>query len=69
MKLKKILPDTLNTFKSKKIKLAISEARELLIKAEEAKLEEEKEDILRELDHLNSIRLNLSKSLGNRIII
>jgi DNA primase len=69
LKLKKILPDTLITFKSKKIKLAISEARELLIKAEEEKLEEEKEDILRELDHLNSIRLNLSKSLGNRIII
>jgi DNA primase len=69
MKLKKILPDTLITFKSKRIKLAISEAREQLIKAEEEKLEEEKEDILRELDHLNSIRLSLSKSLGNRIII
>ena len=69
LKLKKILPDTLITFKSKRIKLAINEARKLLIKAEEEKLEEEKEDILRELDHLNSIRLNLSKSLGNRIII
>jgi DNA primase len=69
LKLKKILPDTLITFKSKKIKLAISEARDRLIKAEEDKLEEEKEDILREMDHLNSIRLNLSKSLGNRIII
>jgi DNA primase len=69
LKLKKILPDTLITFKSKRIKLAISEAREKLIKAEEAKLEEEKDDILRELDHLNSIRLSLSKSLGNRIII
>lgn len=69
LKLKKILPDTLITFKSKRIKLAISEAREQLIKAEEAKLEDETEEILRELDHLNSIRLNLSKSLGNRIII
>ncbi len=69
LKLNKIISDTLKTFKSKKIKIAIKEATERLINAEKTEIEEDKEDILRELDHLNSIRSNLSKSLGNRIII
>ena len=69
LKLNKIVSDTLITFKSKKIKIAIKETTERLIKAEKGLSEEDTEEILRELDHFNTIKRNLSKSLGNRIII
>lgn len=69
MKLKKIVPDTLITFKGNKIKNALREAEEQLVKAAESNLEEEIDLLSRKIMNLNSLRKDLSKNLGNRIIL
>lgn len=69
LKLKRIVPDTILTFKSKKIKSAIRETREQLGKAAEANFEEAIEELSRKIIKLNDKRAFLSKNLNNRIII
>jgi len=69
MKLKEIVPETLIAYKNKRIILALGETKELLKKAQEDNKIEEIEELQQKFILLNSLKKELSRDLGERIIL
>jgi len=69
MKLKEIIPETLNAFKNKKIMLAIRETQDLIRNAQEKKNQDDIEILQERFIVLNSLKKKLAKDLGDRIIL
>lgn len=69
MKLKEILPETLIAFKNKRIVMAIKDVQDRIKKAQETKHFEEIEELQGRFMILSNLKKQLSKDLGDRIII
>jgi len=69
MKLKEILPETLISFKNKRIIIAIKDVQNQLRIAQETNRIEEIEELQERFMVLNKLKKQLSKDLGDRIII
>lgn len=69
MKLKEILPETLISFKNKRIIMAIKNVQNQLRTAQENNHMEEIEELQERFMVLNKLKKQLSKDLGDRIII
>jgi len=69
MKLKEILPETLIAFKNKRIVMAIKDVQNSIKTAQETKQFEEIEELQERFMILSYLKKQLSKDLGDRIII
>jgi len=69
MKLKKMVPEVINSYKEKKVRNMFIEIHRKLFKAQENKAFDEIEDIQKQLMDVKSIQLMINKHLGNRTII
>ena len=69
MKLKKVIPEILIAFKNKKIKITINKIQEELKIAQEQQKVEEIENLQTRYILLNDLKKQLSKDLGERIIL
>lgn len=69
MKLKSVVPESLLAFKSKKVQAMLKETEILLIKAQEEKNIPEMNALQQQYIMLTNFKKELSKSLGNRIIL
>jgi len=69
MKLKEVVPETVNSFKNKKVIKAQVDLQEKLILATKENNLEEIQEIQERLISLNNLKKELSKNLGFRIII
>ena len=69
MKLKEILPETLIAFKNKRIVMAIKDVQNRIKTAQETKHFEEIEELQERFMILSNLKKQLSKDLGDRIII
>jgi DNA primase len=69
LKLKAIVPECLLAFKSKKVQALLKETESLLLKAQQEKNQEEVSLLQQKYMTLTTFKKELSKNLGNRIII
>lgn len=69
MKLKTLIPECLMTFKSKKVQAMLKETEVLMLKAQQEKNMEEIMGLQQRYIMLTNYKKELSKNLGNRIII
>jgi DNA primase len=69
MKLKTLIPECIMAFKSKKVQAMLKETEMLMMKAQQDKNTEEIMNLQQQYIMLTNYKKELSKSLGNRIII
>lgn len=69
MKLIELVPETVNSFKNKKVLKALADLQENLSQAEKNNKEEEISEIQARIVALNNIKREISRKLGGRIIL
>jgi DNA primase len=69
MKLKEVVPETVNSFKNKKVIKALADLQEKLLLAQKENNLEEIQKIQERIIFLNNLKRELSRNLGFRIII